>query len=445
MDCGLLWSDPNLNAVSVYHLHLELDDDWVGEENKEDFLKLSKAERSISRDVLVPFDMTLRALHYVIQKLFGWQNSHLHNFSLSEEDFDLITAGRLGPYADLCGSIFRFPSESMENQDWDDDYEPDRNPKQWFRKKYSRPFHQCSIRDTWIGGQMELKDFRKEYPHLADDAFLVDVSDECYFEQKLNTLSEGLLINDVFAKFKTTEDGVSSRPDVHLWKYDMMLETREAEDAWAEANQAEVLEIVKQLQQCRESYDVWKQSTRLDPERTEKEAIEEYGIPLDLILIQHERQIAALEELFDYATESFSVSPLPFFDTIEYTYDYGDSWNVKITVEEGYRLIFQESDENFMDMDDFIDPTETWRYVDSEGKEVSEDLNEQLITVDLEGTPICIAADGLSVLDDCGGVCGYLRMLHKLNGKDKEEKDSMRSWAKSQGWTGRKSMPKNML
>lgn len=32
---------------------------------------------SITRDILIPADMPLHNLHYAIQKLFGFQNSHL--------------------------------------------------------------------------------------------------------------------------------------------------------------------------------------------------------------------------------------------------------------------------------------------------------------------------------------------------------------------------------
>ncbi len=52
-------------------------------EEEKEFLKLAKAEKGIIREVLVNREMNLHAMHYMIQKLFGWQNSHLHNFSLS--------------------------------------------------------------------------------------------------------------------------------------------------------------------------------------------------------------------------------------------------------------------------------------------------------------------------------------------------------------------------
>ena len=69
-------------------------DDELGmnEAERKDFLRLAKAEKGISRTAIVPGDMNLHALHYMIQKMFGWQNSHLHMFSLSENDFKSVTA-----------------------------------------------------------------------------------------------------------------------------------------------------------------------------------------------------------------------------------------------------------------------------------------------------------------------------------------------------------------
>ncbi|MCD7820947.1 MAG: plasmid pRiA4b ORF-3 family protein [Clostridiales bacterium] len=81
-----------------------------------------KQKNAISRDILVPGEMNLHALHYAIQRLFGWQNSHLHNFSLPQADFDQFTADTFGGYTDLCGVLFRFPDSDASDTNWDDDY-----------------------------------------------------------------------------------------------------------------------------------------------------------------------------------------------------------------------------------------------------------------------------------------------------------------------------------
>ena len=60
-------------------------------------------------------------------------------------------------------------------------------------------------------------------------------------------------------------------------------------------------------------------------------------------------------------------------------------------------------------------------------------------------TPICIRVDGLSVLDDVGGIYGFIDMLKTIHGNDFEKADEMREWAKTQGWTGRATKPINMI
>lgn len=76
---------------------------------------------------------------------------------------------------------------------------------------------------------------------------------------------------------------------------------------------------------------------------------------------------------------------------------------------------------------------------------VAEDLESVLAEISAKERPVCVAADGLNVVDDCGGLYGYLDMLRTINGDDKEEADSMKEWARGLGWTGRKSKPGNML
>ena len=61
---------------------------------------------------------------------------------------------------------------------------------------------------------------------------------------------------------------------------------------------------------------------------------------------------------------------LPLSDTLIYRYDYGDNWIVKITVVE----------------------------------EVKGELKDQVLETE---RPICVAADGLPVMDDVGGILIY--------------------------------------
>ena len=64
----------NTNGFKAVHLHLELKDDNLDDEQKLILQKYggSSTGDSISRDILIPSDMPLHHLHYAIQRLFGW-------------------------------------------------------------------------------------------------------------------------------------------------------------------------------------------------------------------------------------------------------------------------------------------------------------------------------------------------------------------------------------
>lgn len=105
---------------------------------------------------------------------------------------------------------------------------------------------------------------------------------------------------------------------------------------------------------------------------------------------------------------------LPLSDTLIYRYDYGDDWTVKITVVE----------------------------------EVEGELKDQVLETE---RPICVAADGLPVMDDVGGIRGYCELLKVVKGKEESEvsafesKEDAKDWARMMGWTGRKNKAKNGL
>ena len=56
--------DADHSSISVYYLRVNLQD----------------AKPPIWRDFLVPSNLTLEDLHYVIQTVMGWENCHLHQF-----------------------------------------------------------------------------------------------------------------------------------------------------------------------------------------------------------------------------------------------------------------------------------------------------------------------------------------------------------------------------
>lgn len=146
--------DMSDQKFSVLKLRLSLNLEGTDVKDRVVLNRYGKAKQGIIREVLVPADITLHALHYVIQRAFGWQNSHLHQYLLPEEVFQNMTGGKNRPdeygrtlydgkltdWIDLCGVYFRFPCDDFEDIYWDDDYKQGVSIRTWLRKKYTSPY-----------------------------------------------------------------------------------------------------------------------------------------------------------------------------------------------------------------------------------------------------------------------------------------------------------------
>ncbi len=160
----------NMDFTSV-RLHLELADEYLTEYQKRMLRRYGESStgESISRDILIPSDMMLHNLHYAIQRLFGWQNSHLRRFILPEEVYQKATGGTVKGWADLVGILFQPPSEAEEDIFWDDNYQSG-SIKVWLKKKYTGPYH--------YGGVMERFDMaKKDIKKLLDYHKNIDVKE----------------------------------------------------------------------------------------------------------------------------------------------------------------------------------------------------------------------------------------------------------------------------
>jgi hypothetical protein len=106
---------------------------------------------------------------------------------------------------------------------------------------------------------------------------------------------------------------------------------------------------------------------------------------------------------------------MPITTELIYSYDYGDGWEVDITLVREF------------------------------GKENQSVDDETAAKVIANRTPMCIAKDGLNVLDDCGNVSGYIDMLRTIHEGDRIEAKEMKEWARGQGWTGRNVSFKHVI
>jgi len=124
----------------------------------------------------------------------------------------------------------------------------------------------------------------------------------------------------------------------------------------------------------------------------------------------------ALYHMMKIQKETEPKNVMPITDTLLYSYDFGDDWKIDITLTKEF------------------------------GKDETQSIdNETAANVITTGKPICIAKDGLNVVDDCGNVSGYIEMLQTIHEGEREDAHWMREWARSQGWTGRDMNPKHMI
>lgn len=161
-------------------------------------------------------------------------------------------------------------------------------------------------------------------------------------------------------------------------------------------------------------------------------------LPLKCIITSNPNNIdwQNWQQATDNPKESlFVVNPIPITNYINYTYD--DIWDIKITCIKEYKKVYSEDD---WQLDKFY-------YIDKDNNIVDETALHMLIkTVETNHAPICIAKDGIEVVEDIGGVYGFIEFLDDIyNNKDKNKIKELRAWARSLSWTGRTVQEKNTL
>ena len=168
--------------MDVLRLHLELDLEYADEAEMEILKKYGSVSKTIARDILVPADMTLHALNYAILRMFGWQNSHLHNFSLPDDIFKELTENSFVEWSKMAGVYFRFPTENYEDIYWDDDYREGESIKSWMRKKYTGPYQYKGYGEHYLMNQMEVEDMFRRWNEITvrEFNFSADEQPELY-------------------------------------------------------------------------------------------------------------------------------------------------------------------------------------------------------------------------------------------------------------------------
>lgn len=390
--------------MAVMRLHLELCDPWqpdaeLDEETTKNLRRYGEVERgtTISRDIVVPSDLPLYALHYVIQKAFGWQNAHLHQFDIPFERAKALCHNNASMWSCLVGLIFRSPMMGEEDEFWTDDYMGG-SFKNWLRKKYTGPYLSLNHGEGLIPCQQDMMrlDMKREF-------------NVCY---------------------EQTRHPIKGEPKEHisdvLPTYDYRGRKQKAPE---DAIRVESMKFEQLPPEC---------LNRLF-DRDPLSLIER--LPIDSVLVAGKKRLGDYEEneicetgeqlygaVKKYVdniihsqedTPEAQVCPIPFTDVLYYHYDFGDDWTVRITA--------------------------SWNCEDLMELISQDELDKAQIKCRELYRPVLIARDGSFLMDDVGGIHGFVEFLRAINpdldsmdreekALAKQEKKEYLEWAKGQGW-----------
>lgn len=196
------WKSDERRAVL---LKTELDNELYDFDDERALMQYAglKTERTIQRDFLVPSDITLYALHYAIQRAYGWENSHLHCFRLKKTEED-NRCGTIETWQKNCGILFRSPYMEEEGKFWMDDYE-NGSFRNWLRTKYTGPYvHQTPWEDEKRCQQEAVQavmDFHRLEKEYRNDEFESAFQQWCaYYETDPCELRESLSIEELLER-----------------------------------------------------------------------------------------------------------------------------------------------------------------------------------------------------------------------------------------------------
>lgn len=377
-----LYNTHMVKKPEVLKLKMALAMECVDDGDMEVLRKYGKVDQGIIREILVPADITLHALNYAILRAFGWQNSHLHRFCLPKEVFQKMTGGK----------------NKVDKYDY---VEYDGKYKDWvnlcglYFRYPCEDFEDLYWDDDYEEGQSIKTWFRKKYTgpyrYLGEWEHYTVANTAANRDMKEHSL-EKLSIQDMLFDYQGGMDELLERiPLIQL-----LIPRGIKEDP-------EIKEKIKFLQK-----------------RQEKEAKD-----IDVLPVTHE---------------------------LIYSYDFGDGWDVKITLEDCYytKNGFDASKESSLEGGIIIPVTDKQVLADK----TAFDMNNQKLgkamalkvaMVAMKKKPVGISVDGLSLMDDVGGIGGYIDFLRVIHGEEPDEKEDMKEWAKWMGWTGRMIKPENLL
>jgi hypothetical protein len=379
-----------LEGPEAFCLHLEVDTDGISDCERKILMELGKSkDGTISRDITIPSHFTLHQLNYAIQAAFGWKNTHMHNFTMDEGAFERITQSKFKQWRELCGVYFRFPDEDDEDLYWDDDYGEDEDLNKVFATRYIGPYVYGAMGDYYLENQQKLVNFIKEREVEIGEE-VNDLKDLESFEERHKNLIESLKVSDVLipkGRVKPTFEDLESNliePILHGQKNNL-------DD-----------DLKKYGAVKKDLFDVLKSREKID------ELISQ-GI-FDVVTTWNQDMDEASHAYQEFVNNS-EPPRMPVADCLRYDYDFGDGWNVKVTFADCYY-----DDSKYEINDKGIRETKKLVIHNSNNEVVDEKLTAVIKNTINNLKPYCIEVNGLNLIDDIGGIDGFINMLKNDNG-----------------------------
>lgn len=180
-----------------------------------------KDGRYITRDILVPGDISLSALHFTIQRAFGFMDNHLNRFYLADEDFHAITKSKMKNYRKLIGIIFKLQDAEDPDIFWnegEDDVAADIDDEKWMRSKYTGPYKYTGYSELPENALKEYKALAQYYKKSTGKKLLdAEFNERCLiddlFESCFNDLMSRLPLNALLAPKGKKPDYSHMRPE----------------------------------------------------------------------------------------------------------------------------------------------------------------------------------------------------------------------------------------
>lgn len=403
--------------ANVIRLHMEVYSDYRNDDEVEVFRKYGKLEHGdcISRDVIVPEDIPLYALHYVIQRAFGWQNSHLHKFELPDERFDILTGHNASMWSRLVGILFRSPLMDDGDEFWADDYSGG-SFKNWLRKKYTGPYMSQCHGEGIISCREDMRKLDRNREYYVMYTRIYDPDSKEYDEEE--HVSNVIPVYDYEGNKRQEPkpwhgDDVPYR--VEVVKFDAV--PAEGLRLLFDRNPMALLERLP----IRAVLAVGKMELPENCSEGERALIDsQIAYSGEDVCRAVDQQVQSIIKKQIDAPQVQVMTP-PVTDVLLYNYDFGDDWKVRITAS-----------------DNCPDLVESGRITQAELDQANVKCREVY-------RPVMIARDGEMLIDNVGGLGGFANFLEKihpeLKGMDPDEKEDAKlekkellAWAKSLGW-----------